>query len=227
MVVGFGAFCFYDAYIRYPQQNLDDAKKELPAELQDTASINDRVTEATVKTLKKGISLEEISKEIGPPAWRGEFGEHNDRAVWFGRGGSLVVLFDRMGVIRTIDWKVGKYGETDLWLQLAMGLVLAPLALIMLFRLIAMCTRGAEFSDQGLKPSGKELIPFDSMTGWDTESYKDRGQITLKYDSASGNSEYVLDDYKLAAFKTIVNEISQRKGFDNPIKEEASPTEVS
>ncbi len=224
MVIGFSGWSFYDGYVGYPHDNLMEARKELPAEFQDTATINERVTEEAAKSFQKGVNVKELSESLGPPAWQGEFGGVHEKAVWFGRGGSLIALVDKIGITRTVEWKSGKHKETDLWLQKLMGLVLAPLAVFMLIRLIAMCTRGAEFSDEGLKPSGKALIPFDAMTGWDAKTYKDRGQITLEYETANGQAEYVLDDYKLAAFKTIVNEISKRKGFDNPIKEEAPQT---
>jgi hypothetical protein len=218
MVVGFAGWSFYDGYVGYPKKNLEQAKLELPAELQHTAAINERVTEKAANGFANGINIKEISAAIGPPAWRGDFGGVHEKAVWFGRGGSLITLVDKIGMTRTVEWKSGKYKETDLWLQKLMGLILAPLGIIMLIRLIAMSTRGAELSDQGLKPSGKDLIPFEAMTGWDAETYKDRGQITLEYETSNGKGEYVLDDYKLAAFKTIVNEISKHKGFDNPIK---------
>ncbi|HNO76423.1 MAG TPA: hypothetical protein PKN33_00050 [Phycisphaerae bacterium] len=225
MVIGFSGWSFYDGYVGYPHDNLMEARKELPAEQQKSATINELVTEDVAKSLEKGVNIKELSEKFGAPAWRGDFGGVHEKAVWFGRGGSLIALVDKIGITRTVEWKSGKHKETDLWLQKLMGLVLAPLGIFMLIRLIAMCTRGAEFSDEGLKPSGQALIPFDAMIGWDAETYKDRGQITLQYETGSGKGEYILDDYKLAAFKTIVNEISKRKRFDNPIKEEAPQTE--
>ncbi len=227
MVIGFAGWSFYDGYVGYPKENLEQAKEELPADLQATATINDHVTEADSSAFAKGVKLKDISEAFGPPSWQGDFGGVHEKAVWFGRGGSLVVLVDRIGIAQAVEWKTGKRKETDLWLQKLMGIVLTPLGLFLLIRQIAMATRGAVFSDRGLKPSGKELITFDAMTGWDADTYKDRGQITLEYESAGGKGQYVLDDYKLAAFKTIVNEISRRKGFDNPIKEEEPHTEVS
>ncbi|GJM23749.1 MAG: hypothetical protein DHS20C16_01640 [Phycisphaerae bacterium] len=226
MVIGFAGWSFYDGYVGYPNDNLEQAKLELPAEQQHTATINERVTEEVADTFKKGINVKEISDAFGPPAWQGDTGGPREKAVWFGRGGSLIARVDKIGIARNFEWKSGKHKETDLWLQKLMGLVLAPFGLYMLFRLIAMSTRGAEFSEEGLKPSGQALIPFDAMTGWDAETYKDRGQITLDYETSNGKGQYVLDDYKLAAFKTIVNEISKRKGFDNPIKTDETTTEA-
>ncbi len=225
MTLGFAAYSFYDGYIGYPNENLEQTREQLPPDLQATATINPSVNETVATTFKRGGSLKDIVKAFGPPSWQGDYKKKQDKAVWFGRAGVLVVQFDRLEMIRQIEWKDGSHKETDLRLQKMMGLALSPLGLFMLFRLIVMCTRGATFSDQGLKPSGRALIPFDAMTGWNTEQYADRGQITLEYDSPTGKETYLLDDYKLAAFKTIVSEISKRKGFDNPL--EAEPTEES
>ncbi|NOX59152.1 MAG: hypothetical protein GXP29_09890 [Planctomycetes bacterium] len=218
MVVGFSVWSFYDGYVAYPIDNLNQAKEELPSDSQEQAVINEKVTEDIAQSFKKGDKVKAMIEAFGPPAWKGDQNDRMKKSVWFGRGGSLVVVANSSGIARRAEWKKGKHRESDLRLQKLMGLVLAPLGLFMLIRMVAMLSRGAEFSDEGLKPSGKTMIPFAAMTGWDTEHYDDRGQITLEYESNGSTEIYLLDDYKLAAFKTIVNEISARKGFENPLQ---------
>lgn len=217
MLIGFAGWSFYDGYVKYPNDNLKQSREQLPPDLQASARINPRVDEIKAQTFKKGNTLDDIVNAFGPPDWRGDYNKKQDKVIWFGRSGALVAHVDNLGLTKLVEWKSGKHKETDLHLQKMMGIVLAPLGLFMLIRLIAMSVRGAKFSDEGLTPSGRKLITFDSMTGWNTEQYADRGQIMLEYDSANGKASYLLDDYKLAAFKTIVNEISKRKGFDNPL----------
>lgn len=229
MVIGFAGYCFYDGYIGYPLENLEQARQQLPPELQASATINPRVSEKVAQTFKTGIGLDVVIEAFGPPNWQGKYNMRQDKAVWFGRSGSFAVHVNSLGFTKLVEWKSGEHTETDLRLQKRMGLILTPLGLFMLFRLIAMSLRGATLSDAGLKPSGRELITFDAMTGWNSEQYADRGQITLEYESSNGKSNYLLDDYKLAAFKTIVNELSKRKGFDNPLESESTdhPAESS
>jgi hypothetical protein len=236
MVVVFAALSFYDGYVGYPKKNLAQAKVELPADQQNLARINPRVISDNLVDIKLGGKLSDVEELLGPPAWSGSIGSNTGgptggptKSVWFGPGGTLLILSDVRGnLVSQPEWKKGKHSEVDLFIQKVMGLVLAPFGLVLLIRWLLMMVRGAELSDAGLKLSGAPLIPFDAMTGLDASEYKDKGRVHLVCDLGKGESTYILDDYKLRAFPAIVAEICARKGFEDPTKkDDASPDEAA
>ncbi len=218
MVAGFSAWSIYDGYVGYPRKNLEIARQDLPAEVQDQATINPLVTTERHGAVKRGASVDDAEKAFGKPTWSGST-DDGYKAIWIGPAASLAVEYNSMDVIKSVQWKDGQHSETDLVVQKVMGFVLAPIALLMLIRLVWMSTQGATLSDEGLKPSGRTLIPYDEMTGWDTTDYKQKGRIELSYSSGGKDMSYTLDDYKLRAFPTIVSEIADRRGFESPFEQ--------
>jgi hypothetical protein len=228
MVVIFAALSFYDGYTSWPKKNLEQARMELPAEDQESATINEKVLAEKVKNIKRGDKRSDVDALFGPPAWVGPAGSNTDgptggpeKAVWFGPGGTLIVYSDARGnLLSDPEWKKGEHSDVDLYLQKVMGIVLTPVGILLLIRWFMMMLRGAVLSDKGLKLAGAPWIPYDAMLGWDTSEYKDKGRLHLRCDLGAGETSYVLDDYKLRAFPQIVREISQRKGFEDPTKKE-------
>ncbi len=228
MVLGFGAYSIYDGYIGYPNLNLKAAKLSMPLEHRGLARINPKVLQDAViaadgPAFKRGDRLADLEERLGAPSWKGKVETGENVAFWFGPGGALLVTHSTSGVLtENVEWHKGKKTELDMTIQKIMGFVLTPLGLILVLRLIAMSVRGATLSDSGLQPSGRPLIPFDAMKGWDTTDYRDKGRIQLTYDSGNGDCVYTLDDYKLAAFPLIVAEICNRRGFDNPVGDKSA-----
>lgn len=218
MVVGFAAYCFYDWKIGYPAANLKQAVQDLPAELQDQATINPKVTSEFAAGIDKGETFEDVEAQIGPPIWTGRRPNGNLKAIWIGAGGSMHIFLGPSGkYISQIRFQESKYSEFDLKVQLIMGVVLGALGIFLLVRLVQMLTARTMLSDEGLKLPGKQTIPFDAMTEWDITDYKLKGRITLGYNQDGQTGQVILDDYKIKDFKTIVAIICERKGFENPV----------
>ena len=225
MVVVFAAYFLYDGFVGYPRKNLEQARQILPPDEQDKAYINQKVTSDCLGDIAKNDRLTTLEARLGPPAWKGLAKDNVFKAVWFGPGGSLTVRYDmNEGTVLSSRWKKGQKKELDLWIQKVLGYSLGPVGILLLIRVVLMLLRGAQLSDAGLKPSGRPLIPFEAMTGWDVRDYRDKGRIALTYALDRREGTYVLDDYKLRAFPAIVTEICRRKGFENPLKkDESSP----
>jgi hypothetical protein len=219
MVLGFGVYFLYDAYIGYPAQNLRALRQELPPEQQEAAVISPAVRAGDVGRFSAGSRLEVAEEQLGPPAWKGPSevrGGH--KAVWFGPGGCLIIPYAAAGVITDEPtWRDGPKTETDLFVQHVLGVILTPLGVLLVLRLLAMPFVGVTLSDAGLKPTGRSLIPYEAMVDWDTREFKEKRRITLHYTQAGKPRLFVLDEYRLAAFKLIVEEIARRKGFPNPL----------
>ena len=224
MVVVFAAYFLYDGYVGYPRRNLEQARQILPDEEQDKAYINQQVTSASLGDIEENDLLTTIEGRLGPPAWKGAAKDNVFKAVWFGPGGYLSVRYDRAkGTVLSARWKKGQKKELDLLIQKVLSYSLSPVGILLLIRVVVMLFRGAQLTDAGLKPSGRPLIPFEAMTGWNVRDYRDKGRITLTYNLDGRERAYVLDDYKLRAFPAIVTEICRRKGFENPLQKDESP----
>ncbi len=220
MLLGFAAWSFYDGYEGYPQDNLEQARKALPADAQASAEINPQITRDSLPPIGVGLTMRELIEQIGPPAWQGEAKDNIYRAYWFGPAITLIVRYDSMKYVTEAEVRDGVHTETDLVVQKGMGVVVGLLGLYALIRIIGMVAGRVTLSDAGLKPPLRPLIPYDAMTGWDTTEYKEKGRIYLAYAQNGDEKVYVLDDYKLAAFRPIVDEISARTGFANPFEDQ-------
>jgi len=229
MLLGYSGWSFYDGYIGYPEDNLRHARGELPPEFQAGATINPAITKAAIPQIKRGQQLRDAEAKLGPPAWKGKASDEFNKAVWFGPGGTLILRFNDVEIIISdMLWKDHKHIEKDLFIQKLMGIGTGALGLYALARVLVMLFARVKLSDAGLTMASGRLIPFDAMTGWDPADYRDKGRITLTYQTDGREGAYVLDDYKLAAFKPMVAEICARKGFANPLDEpEGSATAPS
>jgi len=218
MLLGYAGWSFYDGYVGYPQKNLEYARGELPSEVQSSAAINPAINSQTRFKIERRDSIADVEQKIGPPAWKGPSRENINRAIWFGPGGSLVVHYSASGSMGgEPKWRPGKHTEKDLVIQKGMGIVVGALGLYALIRVLAMLLTRVQLSDDGLKTPGGTLIRFDDMCGWDPSDYKEKGRIRLAYRQCDREKTFVLDDYKIAAFRPIVDEICARKGFENPL----------
>lgn len=223
MLLGFSAYSFYDGYSGYPQDNLKAMVGEVPAEYQAEAQINPRVQSKKLPPIARGDRLSEVEEKLGAAAWKGKGAENFNKAVWFGPGGMLILRYGQTGVVTDIFWKPAKHSEMDLVIQKGMGIVTGIIGLIFLVRVLGMLFTRVRLSDEGLTPARGGLIAWDDMTGWDPADYKDKGRIHLTYTRDGAERVYVLDDYKLAAFREMVIEICARKGFRNPLDDRNAP----
>jgi hypothetical protein len=228
LLLGYGLYFLYDGYRGYPQKNFERAKAAIPAEAQDAVEISWSLTRAqALAAVKPGEPYAAVVEALGEPAWEGAVeGTQRRRAVWFAPGGVVDVRYSTRGVVLSNAeraWKDGQKKEHDLLVQKVLGFLLVPIGVVLLLRVLLMTVRGAEMTDEGLKPSGQPRIPFESMTGWDASRYRKTGRLALLYERDGKPCTYVLDDYKLAAFKTLVARIVERTGLADPLADQESP----
>lgn len=224
MLIGYSGWSFYDGFIGYPEENLARARNAIPAEAQADATINQKIVLENLQkmtargVLRRGKRLSEVEAELGPPTWAGpQISEERDTAYWFGPAGTLIVRYDSLKVLTNeAQFKPGLHTEKDLFIQKLMGATIGVLGLYCVLRVIGMLATSVTLSDAGLKTPKGRLIPFDAMTGMDASDFKDKGRIYLSYDAGGKEKTFTLDDYKMAAFKPIVTEICNRKGFESP-----------
>ncbi len=212
---GFAAFCWYDRYVRYPNQNLQNAIENLPVVLAEAPPINRRVNKASAERIAPGkTTLAELQDWFGPPGW-----QHPDAPEirYFGEGGVLSVRTGGGARVESADWKMSQHkGEAELRFQLIMALVLTPFSVgALAFYLVRVLGFRCELEDAGLKHPGHPVIPFSAMKAM---TYVKSGLYDLAYEKDGRQRTVRLDDYKIKAFDPIVEAICQQTGLTRPAR---------
>jgi hypothetical protein len=214
---GFSAWSFRDAYYAYPRENMERTLKDkLGVGVPDPPpALHKEITAESVEGIESIGSLSEISARLGVEPYRHP--EHENMVLFFGPGGSLPVEV-KGDAITPGEWIDGpSHGGTDLALQKVMAYGLAPVGIALLIQLIRVLTTRVRLDEGGLSVRGKPAIPFDAMTGFSAEMYKKRGWLELHYLLNGQAAKVRLDDYVIKEFRTIIEAICERKGFDNPL----------
>lgn len=71
--------------------------------------------------------------------------------------------------------------------------------------------------ESGLTYQGKGPISWDAMRRLDTARFNEKGWVDLRYDESGTENSIRLDEYHIARFEEVIDEICTRKGFENPL----------
>ncbi len=228
MVVVFGAYFAYDGFIGYPRKNLDQIRKSQPEIVPlEHAPINWRVTVENTGRVEADqlTSLAKVKDRLGEPDHQSDDGLSS---YWFGPAVAMKVTTIGQDVIprgnirrATAAYKT----ELDIRTQKILALVLAILGIPLIVHYLRVLTYSVRLDDQGLKVSGKPLIPFEAMTGLDAARYRDKGRVELQYERDGQDATVRLDDYWIRDFTPLINALCERKGFENPLDSKDSETD--
>jgi hypothetical protein len=220
MVVVFGAYFAYDGYIGYPRKNLDQIRKGQPDMVPlEHPPINGRVTVRNTERIVADqlTSLEKVREVLGDPDHQSDDGLS---FYWFGPAVAMKVttigedVIPRGNIRRaTAAYKT----ELDIRTQKILALVLAIVGIPLIVHYLRVLTYSAQLNDQGLKVSGRPLIPFEAMTGLDAARYREKGWMELQYRRDAQDATVRLDDYWIRDFTVLINALCERKGFENPL----------
>ncbi len=212
IITVFTVLCYKDRYIAYPRENVTSLLKNFPDLEGQSPEPDPDITESTVDTLTRGMTLREIEDQLGSPVFADD-----SQAVYFGEAGMLLVPLRRGKLFGEVVWKDGPHNQVDLFLQLAMAIGLTPVSLFALFQLARVVTTRAELSDAGLKLRGKPLVPFDAMKALDATHYRKKGWVEISYSLGGRDRRVRLDDYVIKEFPAMIREICARRGFESPL----------
>lgn len=230
MVVVFGAYFAYDGYIGYPRKNLDQIRKSRPEMVPlEHPPINWRVTVENTGRIEadKLTSLDKVKDVLGDPDHQSDDGLS---FYWFGPAVAMKVTTIGQDVIPrgNIHRATAAYKtELDMRSQKILALVLAILGIPLIVHYLRVLTYSVRLDDQGLKVSGKPLIPFEAMTGLDAARYRDKGRVELQYNRDGQDATVRLDDYWIRDFNTLINALCERKGFENPLDSKDPETDAT
>jgi hypothetical protein len=230
MVVVFGAYFAYDGFIGYPRKNLDQIRKSQPEMVPlEHPPINWRVTVRNTERIvaDKLTSLAKVEEQLGRPDHQSEDGLSS---YWFGPAVAMKVTTIGKDVIPRGNIRRAEatyHNERSISTQKILALVLAILGVPLIVHYLRVLTYSVRLDDQGLKVSGKPLIPFEAMTGLDAARYRDKGRVELQYKRDGQDATVRLDDYWIRDFTPLINALCERKGFENPVDSKDTETDAT
>lgn len=250
LVLVFAAWFGYDGFYGYPAKNLKWAKQHMepkPEDLSYNRAVNKQNLLAVFQEMevRNGVPEErreeegtywffgpELKIEDGPPISSvtdvlGEPAMEHEGVYWF-VGPAMYAKFEtyRDNVEQIQFAESSEKSESSLMGQKIFGLLCLGIGIIFAIKLALTAGRKTVLDDSGLRIRGKH-IPWEQMKELDTTDYQRKGWLDLIYE-ANGQAKPVrLDSYRIARFKEIINEICERKGFENPIQSAPDDTQTT
>jgi hypothetical protein len=230
LCVVFGAWFAYDGWVSYPAKNLQWAVQELPPRPPDAPKIttNPNVTGKNILPIlrkvadpKVTLTRSQVIGLLGNPAY-----QNNETNELYFVGPAAVVQV-RLAGDRVVDAKVKEsheHSEADINNQKRLSVILAVVAVIALVQFVRIISTRVVLDDEGYNFNGR-LVTWDAMTGLNSDRYHEKGWVDLEYKDGEETVTLRIDNYKVRAFKEIVNAICERKGFPNPLHEPEGPEE--
>lgn len=228
MVAVFSAWFAYDGWVGYPKSNYKEHLGQLTKEERET--VGDLPVYPTVTQHNWEPAFESIKQ--APDAQRRAmleelFGakpsyENVEALYYFGPAYRVkVALNDGVPALPMVGSSATK-SETSIQWQLYLAVVLAVVSVYLLWFVSGVFRTHLVLDDSGLTLNGRDPIAWDAMKRLDISRFADKGWVDLHYDENGAESKLRLDEYHLAKFDDVIDEICARKGFENPLPVEES-----
>jgi hypothetical protein len=226
MVGGFALWFGYDGWIGYPSQNrrelfqqLTDDERVSVGELKLIPDLGPSQSEKAqiLITDKRRIPIESLRSQLdaifaAPPSFESSEGWH-----YFGPDYRVKIPVENGRIIgRVVGTPTEKTG-TDILLQKVLAGALGVIALYVAWFLVRIRATTLVLDDAGLVYRGRGPIAWDEMKALDSGRFKEKGFVDLIHDEYGTERRLRLDEYHIARFEDVIDEVCARKGFENPI----------
>ncbi|HVP13025.1 MAG TPA: hypothetical protein VMV94_17755 [Phycisphaerae bacterium] len=232
MVAGFSAWFAYDGYIGYPAKNRAEHLQQLPTpEEREKAkdapiypSVTPEAMPKVVAALNKIVGnratpvVEQALKDVlgGPPSWKNADG-------WYYFGPTFRIKIPlKDGRLSTPIGTPSQKTEATIYGQKFLALALAILSIYCLWLMLRVVRTHLVLDEGGLSYQGRGPIRWDDMQALDISRFSKKGWVDLTYDDNGTERKLRLDEYHLARFDEVIDELCARKGFENPLPVEDS-----
>ena len=238
MVAGFSGWFAYDGYVGYPAKNRQGHLQQLatPAEREKAKDAPIYLT-VTPESLSKAVNAlnriigsratqdqEQALKEVfgGPPSVKAA-----DAWYYFGPTFRIKIPLVEGRLSRPVGTPAEK-DDATIASQKLLALILAIVSIYCLWLLIRVFRTHLVLDEGGLSYQGRGPIRWDDMKALDISRFARKGWVDLTYNDNATDRTLRLDEYHLARFDEVIDEICTRKGFENPLpveeKKEQTPT---
>jgi hypothetical protein len=213
---GFAIAFLWDGYVGYARKNARELASSLGLPSDPLPVIDPKLTAAgmrgLVEELKAGTVATAVTARLGEPGI-----EHGGDSYYLGPGGHLLVQYER-GRMQRAEWVHGRHDETDLVWQRWIGYVLLIVGLCALGHFLRVVTTRVSLTPDGLKVTGRPLIPIDTLNGVRADESGGGLSVTITYEVAGRERVITLDDYKVKELPALVSAICHESGLADPFQ---------
>lgn len=223
MFAFFSAWFAYDGWVGYPEKNYKEHLDQLTTQERETVGrlpVYDTVTEAVWKAnedmvnsalpTERRATLEKLFG--GPPSY-----ESADKILYFGPAYRVQFGIRDGNPIAPMVGRACARSETSIQWQLGLAAALAIFSAYLLIGVMRVRGTRLVLDESGLTYQGKGPISWDAMRRLDTARFNEKGWVDLRYDESGTENSIRLDEYHIARFEEVIDEICTRKGFENPL----------
>lgn len=238
MISVFAAWFAYDGWVGYPSKNHEEFLGQLsPGErdkartgpvysnlrFQETGGRDHWATEIgrTINQSSVSEGRKAIEAHIGgPPSY-----ETSDAWYYFGPAYQLKIPVSAGMPTGVLPGRAQKK-EMDILTQKGLAIGLACLAAYLIWFVLRIARTRLVLDESGLTYCGLGPVRWEDMKALDLAAFARKGYVFLVYDDHGSERRLKLDEYHLAKFDDVIDEICARKGFENPLPvNDAAPAE--
>ncbi|MBI5765009.1 MAG: hypothetical protein HZA51_15950 [Planctomycetes bacterium] len=223
MVAVFSVWFAYDGFVGWPGQNQKEFLQIIPLDERPKAASGPtypHITEAEEngarEAMKNAITSSQQRDALvkyfgGPPTYENAEGIH-----YFGTVHRVMAKLEG-GKVAEIVGRRGQRSNYDLLFQKYLSGGLGVLALYLAWFVLRVRGTRLVLDENGLALNGVGPIGWDAMKSMDISRFQKKGWVELVYATDGSDRRLRLDEYHLARFDDIIDEICRRKGFENPL----------
>ncbi len=223
MVAVFALWFAYDGWIGYPADNMEKHLEQLTAEeragiegeppvYESVAAERDGAAAEALKQLdltRQGEAL--IALYGGEPSFRG-----SDAWYYFGPAHRVKLSLEG-GMLRDVMPQAAQKSVLDILLQKGLAVALCVVGLVLGWKVFGVMRTRLRLDDEGLVYRGRGRAAWDEMKSLRTGEFEKKGWVDLVYTRGGAERLLRLDEYHLAEFAMVLNQICDRMGFENPL----------
>lgn len=229
MVAVFSVWFAYDGFVGWPSQNQKEFLQIIPLDERPKAAtgpiyptINEASENAAREKVKEEVTSSQQREALikhfgGPPTYENAEGIH-----YFGTVHRVMAKLEG-GKVAEVVGRRGQRSNYDLLFQKYLSGGLGVLALYLAWFVLRVRGTRLVLDENGLTLNGVGPITWDAMKSLDISRFQKKGWLDLVYTSGGSDRRLRLDEYHLARFDDVIDEICRRKGFENPLPVKAPP----
>lgn len=232
LFAGFALWFARDGWIAYGNDNIEKYLAVFPPEERDAVRTGPRYDTVTIesavqaeKALEAGRAdaVRKALSELygGPPTL-----ETDETWYYLGPVGQIRVSL-RQGRPTGVNAVKPEHSAGSIQMQQLLATALGLLAAVMLIHVIRVFATRLVLDDNGLVYRGGGPIGWDAMKRFDSAKFNKKGWIDLYHTRDGDERPLRLDEYHVARFEDVIDEICVLKGFANPLPEEEEHPEDS
>lgn len=229
MLAVFSAWFAYDGWAGYPAKNHEEFLNQLPKAEREKAKsgpvyprlihkeVNgkDHWLEATREAIAKG-GASSGRKEIeslfgGPPSY-----EAADAWYYYGHAVQIKIAVTH-GEPGSVQAQRSQKKDSDIFTQKLLAGSLGALLLYSIWFVVNVSRTHLVLDEAGLAYRSVGPIRWEDMQALDISRFARKGWAELVYNDQGTQRRLRLDEYHLAKFDDVIDQICARKGFENPL----------